>query len=116
MAAFIDDGYTREQLLPATTERPAVHFEYRPMLAAERRRLSRQTVRLGACGPGGAEAAASLAIAALAARLVSWDVMDDEGRPLEISAETIAALEPGLFEQVYSAVTHFDDEEATAKN
>ena len=115
-ATFLDDGYTRELLLPATAARPAVHIEYRPMLAAERRRLSLQMVRLGARGPGGAEAAANLAIAALAARLVSWDLVDGDGVPVEISAETIAGLEPGLFEQIYSTVTRFDDEEANAKN
>ena len=82
----------------------------------ERRRLALQTVRLSARGEGGIDAAAQLVVAAVAARLVSWDMCDAAGKPLAISPETVAALDPGLFENIYSAVAAFDDEEASAKN
>jgi len=117
---FIDDGYTREALLPETDRHPAVHFAYRPMLAAERRRLALQTMRLAARGKGGLDAAAELVAAAVATRLVSWDVTDettnDAERPLAIEPATVAALEPELFEKVATVITSFDDEGSTAKN
>jgi hypothetical protein len=55
-------------------------------------------------------------VAAVAAQLVDWDLGDGAGRPLEIHPDTVAALEPDLFEQICSAVTTFDDEGSSAKN
>jgi hypothetical protein len=119
-AALIDDGYTREALLPETDRHPAVLISYRPMLAAERRRLALQTVRLAARGQAGVDAAAKLVVAAVAARLVSWDVNGDvrstTGDIPDIKPATVAALDPHLFEQIYSAIATFNDERASAKN
>ncbi len=115
-ATFLPDGYTRERQIGDTDGRGALHIAWRPMLAAERRRLNLQTVRLSARGPQGAEAAAQLAVAAVATRLVEWDLTDAAGRPIEITPASVAALEPRLFEQLYSTVTAFDDEEGSAKN
>jgi hypothetical protein len=115
-ATHIADGYTRESLIPAGDSHPETCIVYRPMLAAERRRLALQTVRLSSHGPDGREAAARLVAAALAARLVSWDLFDHRGRLLEITAETLAGLEPDLFESIHTIVARFDDEEESAKN
>lgn len=115
-APFIPDGYTREESIPETSAHPAVFITFRPMLSAERRRLSLQAVRLNARGAEGIDAAARLVVAALAARLVSWDLTDATGRLLEINSETLAALGPELFERIYEAITTFADEEVSAKN
>src|SRR5579872_88339 len=108
-AAYIDDGYTRDDVIAATNRHPQVHITYRPMLAAERRRLTLQTVRLSAQGETGIDAATQLVVSALAARLVQWNVIDTSGKVLAISPETVAGLEPNLFEKVYAAVAGFDD-------
>jgi hypothetical protein len=112
---LIDDGYTREHFIDIA-DRPALRVLYRPMLAAERRRLALQTVRLGAHGKAGREAAAQLVVSAIAARLVEWDLTDAEGAPIEITPESLAALDPGLFEAIHSTITRFDDEGPSAKN
>jgi hypothetical protein len=115
-ATYLPDGYTRERQIGETEGRGGLHIAWRPMLAAERRRLNLQTVRLGARGPARVEAAARLAVAAVTARLVEWDLTDVTGRLIEITPDSVAALDPGLFEELYSAVTTFDDEETSAKN
>jgi hypothetical protein len=107
-AAFIDDGYTRDEIIEAAQWHPAVRIVYRPMLALERRRLTLQTVRLNTRGPGGIDVASKLVIAAVAARLVSWDLADSPGILREICPETVASLEPNLFEKIYAAVAGFD--------
>jgi hypothetical protein len=119
-AAYIDDGYTRDELIAAARWHPEVQIVYRPMLAPERRRLTLQTVRLNARGEGGIDAASQLVIAAVAARLVSWDLLDSAGSLREICPATVGALEPNLFEKIYAAVAGFDDspddEETNSKN
>jgi hypothetical protein len=115
-ATFLPDGYTREQQIDSADGRRSMHITWRPMLAAERRRLNLQTVRLSSHGPAGLEEAARRAVAAVAGQLVDWDLMDAAGRPVEISPAALAALDPGLFEPIYSTVTTFADEEASAKN
>jgi hypothetical protein len=112
---LIDDGYTREQLLDVVGL-PALQILYRPMLASERRRLARQTVRLAGRGKAGREAAARLVVSAIASRLFEWDLPDADGAPIEINADSLARLDPALFEAIHSTVTSFDDEGTSAKN
>jgi hypothetical protein len=106
--AFIDDGYTRDEIIAAARRHPEVRIVYRPMLSPERRRLTLQTVRLNARGEGGIDAASQLVIAAVAAKLVSWDLVDSSGNLREICPATVGALEPNLFEKIYAAVAGFD--------
>jgi hypothetical protein len=119
---FIDDGYTRDEIIAAARRHPEVRIVYRPMLTPERGRLTLQTVRLNARGAGGIDAASQLVIAAVAAKLVSWDLVDSAGILREICPATVGALEPNLFEKIYAAVAGFDDpaaedaEEANVKN
>lgn len=114
-ATFIADGYTREAFVTAKNGR-SIAVVYRPLPAAERRRLALQTVRLGGCGASGSEAAAQLVAAAIAARLVAWDLFDDAGRPVEITPAAVAALDPAVFERIHEVVARFDDEQESAKN
>jgi hypothetical protein len=115
-ASYIPDGYTREKQIGTADGDRTLHIAWRPMLAAERRRLNLQTVRLSSGGSPGLEEAARRAVAAVTSRLVDWDVTDAAGRAVEISPAALAALEPGLFEKLYSTVTTFPDEEGSAKN
>jgi len=119
-APFTSDGYTRDEIITATPRHPEVQIVYRPMLTAERRRLTLQTVRLNSRGPDGIDAASQLVIAAVAAKLVGWDLLDSTGKLSEICPATVGALEPNLFEKIYAAVAGFDDpadeEETNAKN
>jgi hypothetical protein len=112
----IHDGYTREALLSAGTTHPAFWVAYRPLLGSERRRLALQTVRLQRHGEPGRTAATHLVAAALAARLMSWELFDDRGELLPICADTLLQLEPDLFRQIQETVCRFDDEELSAKN
>jgi hypothetical protein len=115
-AIHIPDGYTLSSLIPAGNSYPETCIVYRPMLAAERRRLALQTVRLSSHGPDGSLAAARLVAAALAARLVSWDLFDDRGCLFDITAETLAGLDPALFESIHTIVGRFAEEEQSSKN
>jgi hypothetical protein len=115
-ATYLPDGYTREKQIDAADGQRAIHIAWRPMLASQRRRLNLQTVRLSGRGTTGLGEAARRAVAAVAGQLVNWDLADAAGRPVEISPASLAALEPGLFERIYSTVTTFADEEASAKN
>jgi hypothetical protein len=115
-AKYLPDGYTREKQIQAADGERSIHIAWRPMLAAERRRLNLQTVRLSGRGSAGHEEAARRAVAAVAGQLVDWDLADAAGRSVEISPASLATLEPELFEPIYSTVTTFADEEASAKN
>ena len=112
-AQYIPDGYTRERLLEGGG--PPVRILYRPMLAEERRRLNREIVRRSARGDSALAGAVERMVSAVAERVVDWDLCN-AGRPVEISSESVAALEPALFEQVCSIVMTFDDEGPSAKN
>jgi len=115
-ATFLPDGYTREKQIDTADGQRSIHIAWRPLLADQRRRLNWQTVRLSSRGPAGRDEAARRAVAAVAGQLVDWDLADATGRPVEISPAALAALEPELFEPIYSTVTTFADEEASAKN
>src|SRR5262249_52875102 len=49
-AKYLPDGYTREKQIQAADGDRSLHIAWRPMLAAERRRLNLQTVRLSSRG------------------------------------------------------------------
>src|SRR5579863_9431193 len=115
-APFIDDGYTRTELIPQTDRHAAVRFAYRPMPAVDRHRVAVKIVSLAGHRSAGITAAVELAVAAVAARLVSWDLIGDSGTLIEISPASIAALEPALFERMSIAIAAFDDEASSEMN
>jgi hypothetical protein len=114
--AFIDDGYTREELILESKRHPAVRIVYRPMLHGERNRVVLRTLQLSEKGERGIEEAARLVAESLARHIVWWDVSDGSGALVPATAENMSRLEPNLFEKVYSAVAGFDDEQESAKN
>ena len=113
---FINDGYTRELLIPAGKAHGETWIVFRPLLAAERRRLALQTVRLHRHGEAGSTVAAQLVAASLARRIVSWELFDDQGSMLPITSATLLKLDRELFRQIYEGVAEFADEESSAKN
>ncbi|MBS0265642.1 MAG: hypothetical protein JSS02_27165 [Planctomycetes bacterium] len=115
-ALHIPDGYTRTAIIPSGATHPELEISYRPLLATERQRLARQTVRLCSHGPAGRDTAARLVASTLATRLVDWDLFDSQGRHVEITPATVATLPAALFERVYEHVARFADDEASAKN
>ena len=115
-ALALSDGYTREACFPSTDSQPGLWLVYRPLLAVERRRLALQTVWLGSQGPAGLDAAARLMAAALAARIVSWDLLDPAGNLREITPAVLLELAPALFTWIHDTLVQFEDEEAASKN
>ena len=115
-ALHLPDGYTRESLIPAGDSHPETCITYRPMLATEHSaaRADRATSRRG---PAGAKRRPGLSLRPWQRTFVSWDLFDDRGSLLEITAESLlAVLDPALFAEIHTTVARFDDEESTAKN
>lgn len=122
-AAFIDDGYTREDVIPGTKRHPQVTIVYRPVTGAKRRTLMRKIVREEGAGDAGIERASAIAVDTIVKQLVSWDctitTMVEEKpveTPVEINAGTVAKLESNLFDKIYRAIVDFDDEAIAEKN
>ena len=104
-AAFISDGYTRTDTIPATRRHPEMRITYRPMTRAERHHLAMRVGRL--LEQKKEREAAEVTAAAIAEKLVEWDA--GEGTPA-IDAATVGKLEPHLFEKIYRAIGGDDDE------
>ena len=108
-SAFISDGMTRDDVIPATKRHCELRITYRPMLREQRNRLAMQVSRL--IDQKKEVEATKITAVELAKQLVSWDA--GEGTPA-VSPEAVAQLEPNLFEAVYRAVAGYDDEEIEA--
>jgi len=65
---------------------------------------------------GAPDAAVQVVCGVIADHLVEWDLVDRSGALVKITPETLAALEPELFERLYETLATFDDEETSAKN
>lgn len=107
--AFIEDGYQREDVIPATKRHCEMRITYRPMLREQRNRLAMQVSRL--IDQKKEVEATKITAVEIAKQLISWDAGD--GTP-PISPEAVARLEPNLFESVYRAVGGYDDEDIEA--
>lgn len=114
LSAFIDDGYTETETLPATDKYPAVTITFRPMLRQELDRVTsrgRSAAELeGKPGVTGEmldranKEATEFASAALARHIKSWDVKDSKGNTVEITAANMAKVQRHLFEQFLMTV------------
>lgn len=100
---FIPDGYTESAFVRAI---PNIHgdfrFEYRPMLVEER------TPLLAASNSMKPDAYDRKCAAELAKKLVSWDLADEKGNAVPISAANILRLKPKLWGRVFAIVAGLD--------
>lgn len=119
MPSFIDDGYTFAATFPPADRLPQVQIEYRPLLSAERTRLSRQISRLSTAGCDRRAALSDLVIDIIVARLVSWDLPGTTGQVRPVTRATISRLGQGLFDCIWRAIFRGpgeDEEAADARN
>lgn len=126
---YISDGYTRTAFVDAARDEksglefhPAVRFEFRPMLVADRAVLFRRIAEL-AQNAKGAEEAEKLAAKEMARRLVSWDLFGPAGVLVEITEASLLRVEPHLSARLFSIITgqelgdkYAEAERADAKN
>lgn len=93
--AFINDGYNRLGYIDEQPRlHPAVRFTYRPMLATER------DILLGSAGRSSTGELAKQIDQAMAKRIISWDI-EDNGRPVEITAANVSKIEPNLRDRLF---------------
>lgn len=112
-ARWIADGYTRHDRIAAGELHPALTFEYRPMLASDRAALLRRITQLAPEGAAGLAAGERLVLAELAARLVSWTLVDSQGALVEIREHSLQSVELHLLAELTTRVLGFaaDDED-----
>ncbi len=113
-SAFIEDGFTRTDEIPATKRHPAVSITYRPMLRGERNSHILKNGKLIDQGGDKVDEASRKTAEALAARIKAWDITDSKGDVVAITTDNIGKLEPNLFETIFRAVCGYDDDKADA--
>ena len=96
---IIPDGYDEPGYIAEQAGlHSAVRFVYRPMLAEERDTLARASA-----GKQPAEYYKVMA-AAMASRIVSWDVVGVKDEALPVAASSIRTLRPRLFDRLYAII------------
>ena len=91
---YIADGYTLTAYLAEVPRLyPALRFTYRAVLAQNRAVIFREMDKAAETDPRKAE---SISAAAMVAQLVSWDLVDQKGEAVPISASNILRLQPTL--------------------
>lgn len=96
---IIPDGYEEPGYIAEQAGLfPAVRFVYRPMLAEARDTITATTSRKQ---PNEYH---KILAAAMASRIVKWDVVSADGKPLAADAATIRQLRPRLFDRLYSII------------
>ncbi len=106
--AFIDDGYTIDAKLEETDWYPKVQFTYRPMLQADRLQLFQQIQHVSRQDNGNGESVKEgelIAAKAMEEYLIRWDVVDRDGRTVEINAANYLQLEAHLSGDLFNVVT-----------
>lgn len=93
-SAFISDGHTRPGYIEETDFYPASRFEYRPATLQERvvikDRVAREALRRDAA------AGEKLLNQWMVDHLLSWDVKDEDGKEVELTAENLSRLNPAF--------------------
>jgi hypothetical protein len=96
---YLTDSCTRPGHIAAAQQlHGPLRFTFRPALTSERSRLAE------AAGEMNPEAFDAHAAGFLAGKLVRWDLHDDQGQPVGVSAEALLRLQPELFVKLYSVV------------
>jgi len=91
---FISDGYTAKGYVKATELNDEFRFEYRPFLIDKRAALWKEAEKIAETKPDLGEAKIAMG---LVHQLVSWDITDDKGKPVDITARNILRLAPVLY-------------------
>lgn len=110
-ASLINDGYTRDETIPACEWHPAVSIKFRPFTYGEKRSVQERIsfhVRNAATDvelEKGIAAGEKISSEAVAKHIVEWDVKDGDGNVVAVTASTILRLEPHLSAKLYNLVT-----------
>jgi hypothetical protein len=108
-----DDGYTEKGFIKAIPElHPALHFEFRPMPYDERARLAKGMSTLQPLQQN------HLYAKEMSQRIMSWDLKNGQGDPVQIDASIFLKLKPALFERLLGIMIGTDapDEDADSKD
>ena len=113
---FIPDGYTKDATIEVNGFDP-VQITYRPMLRGDADRLlwgAHGARQRGEDGP--LQYWEKLTCDSVAKQIVSWSLLDQNGKPVRISGDAVSRLKGPFFNELYNKVAGYADEEADAKN
>lgn len=99
-AAFIEDGYTVENLtIPALRgHHPEVKLSYRPATLREMRTIDKKITADGVT----VDQAIDATNAFIASHVVTWDVVNGKGEAVPITPATVERLESVLAAQIFN--------------
>ena len=97
VGAFIPDGYTRNGYIKEEPLLyPAVRFQYRPLLTGDQAVIQR-AINISP----DARQQEQIAAETIVNRVVSWDIVDDKGHDLPITASNALRIPPVLFNRIH---------------
>lgn len=97
---FIDDGYTLPGYIAAEPRLyPALRFQYRPMLAKERARVTEKILK-----HKDSAKAEEIAAETVVAHVSEWTLTNSKGEAVKIAPENVLRMQPRLFDRLYSIV------------
>ena len=108
----IDDGYTRDgETAPTEFKYPVVKFKYRPAIGKD---ASRHRHNCNA----GADAEEKSVITLLMAHVKGWELTDDKGNGVPVTAENLTNMYPLIRSQIVDIVMGYtpQQQDADAKN
>ena len=115
-SGFISDGYTETGYI-AEVQRlhPALRFEFRPFLPEERSRLITENERHPPIKA--AQNTAEKIADSKNGKIKSWDLKDDKGEPVPVSADAFRRIKPALHGRLLGIVMGLDasDEDPDTK-
>jgi len=98
---FVADGYTEKAYVKASELNDEFRFEYRPMLADKRAQLWKDAEKLK---PDLGEQKMAME---MVHHVISWDITDENGKPVDITARNLLKLKPVLWTRLGSIIAGY---------
>lgn len=96
---WIPDGYTVDASIePREGLHGRIKFRYRPMIHEER------TIANARLASAGRADVSKVVAEVVASRIESWDVQDDKGHTVDVTAANVARIQPELVERLWGIV------------
>jgi hypothetical protein len=105
---FIYDGYTAKGYCKETDLNEEFRFEYRPMLTDKR-------VKVWDVSKFSPEMGERKIAAEMVHHVISWDVVDEKGNPVPITASNLLKLVPSLWSRLCNIVAGFGSSDIDPK-
>lgn len=98
---YIHDGYTADGFIAESPRlHPSLRFTYRPMLAQNRTVVFREIAK---CTDPRKEE--TLAAQTIKSQVLSWDLVDENGKAVDLTVSNILRVQPRLLSRLFDVVT-----------